>query len=81
LEDEQLLEGQPRPCTFRVLERARTVECMERVATRRQSLVLLERSGQRIGNVARQRGQDELAKLLRSHVLAGGIDGHELCVS
>src|SRR3954451_850380 len=80
LEDEQLVEGQAGAGAVGLVERAWTVERVARVAARRQSLLLLERGRQRIGDLARQRGKDELAKLLRCHVLARGIDRHELGV-
>src|SRR5215211_3030746 len=78
LQYEQLFEGQARARAFGLVARAGAVERVERVTARRQSLLLPERGRQRIGDVARQRGEDQLAQLLRRHVLAGGIDRHEL---
>src|SRR5437763_13065049 len=81
LQDEQLVEGEAPARALGLVERAWTVECLQRIASRRQSLLLPERGRQRIAEVARERGQDELPELLRRHVLAGGIDRHELGVT
>ena len=80
LENEQLLEGEPHACALRLLERTRPVESMQRVDLQRQALLLPQRRGERIRDVPRERGEHELAQLLRRHVLAGGIDGDEFGV-
>ena len=52
LEDEQLVEREPRAAGLGFLERTRLVQRDERVAALRQALALAQRGRQRIGNVA-----------------------------
>ena len=56
------------------------MERPERVGAQRQVLALLELRRQRVGQVPRvdERRADQLAQLLRRHVLAGWIDGSEV---
>ena len=80
LECEQLVEGQPAAASLGLLFGAGTVERPERVGAQRQVLALLELRRQRVGQVPRvdERRADQLAQLLRRHVLAGWIDGSEV---
>ena len=80
LECEQLVEGQPAAALLGLLFGAGTVERPERVGAQRQVLALLELRRQRVGQVPRmdERGADQLAQLLRRHVLAGGIHRREI---
>ena len=53
LEDEQLVEGQPRPRPLRLRRRAGTVQRDEGVGLQRQLAPRLQLRGQRVGHVAR----------------------------
>src|SRR5215468_6926009 len=72
LQQQQLVERQPPPPGFRLVERARPVQGPERVGPRRK--VLLHPRRQRVGDRTRERRGHELAHLLRRQLLAGGID-------
>ena len=78
LQDEQLVEGEPRTTFLRLLARPRPVQSPQRIASLRQALALLHSGRERVQSRPRQRRTDELAELLRRDLLARRIDGREV---
>ena len=80
LEDEELLEGEPRAAAFRLGEVVRPVHGGERVALERKPLAFAQLRGQRVGDVRRERQReiDDAPHARRRDLLRSGIDGREV---
>ncbi len=80
LEDEQLLEGEPRAAAFRLGEVVRAVDGGERVALEREPFAFAQLRGQRVEDVRRERQRkiDDAAHARRRDLLRRRIDRREV---